>query len=162
MFDHFGDLLAIATALLGALLPGYLAGTFMGGDLPGSGRIQITGLMITTYLFFPILLLSILDNGSLFQPISASVLSSFRPAAEAWGSYYLKTMLAFSATMILWYVLLGTGKSPWLAGMGGFLIPPLVFFTFQQLGALADSISEHLSFEFAPTVDEPKDADSVD
>lgn len=148
MFDNFGDMLSIAAALLGAMVPGYVLGSFFGGDQIGAGRIQITGLMLTIYLLFPIFFLSILDNGSLLQPLSKQVLSSFRPAAEAWGGYYLKTMLAFSLTMLLWYMLLGTGKSPWLVGAGGFLVPLLVFFTFQQLGALADGISEHLSVEF--------------
>ncbi len=157
VFDNFGDMLSIAAALLGAMLPGYMLGAFLGGDQIGAGRIQITGLMLSTYLLFPILFLSILDNGSLFQPLSNSVLSSFKPAAEAWGGYYLKTMIAFFVTMLLWYMLLGTGKSPWLVGAGGFLVPPLVFFTFQQLGALADGISEHLSFEFTPGGE--KDAD---
>lgn len=160
VFDNFGDMLSIAAALLGAMLPGYMVGTFLGGDQVGAGRIQITGLMLTTYAFFPILFLSILDNGSLFQPLSNSVVSSFKPAAEAWGGYYLKTMIAFSLTMLLWYMLLGTGKSPWLVGAGGFLVPLLVFFTFQQLGALADGISEHLSFEFAPGGEKDGDEES--
>ncbi len=162
MFDNFGDMLAIAAALVGAMLPGYMIGTFIGGDQQGAGRMQIMGLMLSVYLLFPILLLSILDNGSLFQPISTSVMSSFQPAAEAWGGYYLKTMIAFSITMLLWFLLLGTGKSPWLAGAAGFLVPWLVFFTFQQLGALADSISEHLSIVFTPPGDKDAEEGSHD
>ncbi|MEZ6138583.1 MAG: hypothetical protein R3C53_27180 [Pirellulaceae bacterium] len=162
MFDHFGDMLAIAAALLGALIPGFMVGMWLGGESDGAGRIQIACMMLTTFCFFPVLMLSILDNGSLFQPISGAVLSSITAAAEAWGGYFLKTMIAFSVTMFLWAILLGDQKPPVLAAIAGFLLSPLVFFTFQQLGALADSISEHLSVVFTPKEKEdeaPQDLD---
>jgi hypothetical protein len=158
MFDNFGDLLAIAFALVAALLPGFMLGYWLGGTDEMAGRIQITGSMLSIFLFFPILLLSILDNGSLFQPISGSVISSLKEAAEAWGGYYLKTMIVFSVTVLIWYLLLGDGKPAGMAAAAGFLVSPLVFFTFQQLGSLADSIGEHLSFEFTPN--EPGDSES--
>jgi DNA-directed RNA polymerase subunit RPC12/RpoP len=160
IFDNFGDLMAIAASLLGAMLPGFLVGLWLGGDSDGAGRIQIAGMMLTTFLLFPVFMLSILDNGSLFQPISTSVVSSFGKAAEAWAGYFFKTMLAFGLTVLLWLLLLGDGKSPILAAMAGFLVAPLVFFTFQQLGSLAEAIAEHLSFEFtAPQENEEVDAD---
>jgi hypothetical protein len=98
-----------------------------------------------------------LDNGSVFQPISGSIFRSFREAAEAWGGYYLKTLVAFFVVMVGWYLLLG--KSELLAALAGFQLPFLVFFTCQQIGALADSISEHLSFEFTPPSDDEDDKD---
>ncbi len=150
MFDNFGDLLAILAALIGSLLPGFLLGYWLGGDYDNAGRIQIAGMMFSTFCLFPVLMLSILDNGSLLQPISGSVIASIKPAIEAWGGYYFKTMLAFALTMLAWLILLGDGKSEALAALAGFTLSPLVFFTFQQLGSLADSIGEHLSFEFTP------------
>lgn len=153
VFDHFGDLMALLAALLGSALPGVLFSVVVFGDGNGAGRMQLACSMVTVYLLFPVVLLSILDNGSLFQPVSPAVLSSFKPAAEAWGAYYLKTLLAFGGAMVAWFVLLSPENSPMVVGMGGFLVSPLVFFTFQQLGALADAISEHLSIAFASKED---------
>lgn len=148
LFDNFGDIAAILSALLGSMVPGFLIGTYLGGDEPGAGRFQIAGMMFTTFAFFPVILLSMLDNGSVFAPLSNAVFRSFREAAEPWAGYYLKTFMAFSAVMLMWLLLLG--KNEILAAIAGCFFPLLVFFTCQQIGALADGISDHLSFEFAP------------
>lgn len=148
LFDNFGDIAAILSALLGSMVPGFLIGSYLGGDEPGAGRIQIAGMMFTTFALFPVVLLSMLDNGSVFAPLSSAVFRSFREAAESWAGYYLKTFMAFSSVMLLWFLLLG--KHEILAAIAGSLFPLLVFFTCQQIGALADGISDHLSFEFVP------------
>lgn len=159
LFDNAGDMLAITTALLGSVIPGFLLGAWLGGDEAAAGRIQIAGMMSSSFVLFPVFLLSMLDNGSLFAPLSNSILHSFRDATEAWGGYFLKTFIAFAVVMLLWLLLLGEGKPVALAAIGGCLFPLLVFFTCQQIGALADSISEHLSFEFvAPGSQDDDDA----
>ncbi len=56
---------------------------------------------------------------------------------------------------VLCLVLLG--RSPVTAAIVGFFVPTLLFFTCQQLGALADSIADHLSFDFSPPASDPKD-----
>ena len=76
---------------------------------------------------------------------------------EAWAGFYLKTSILFALTMILWLVLLGAGKPPLWAGMAGSMLPGLVFFTFHQLGILADAIGEHLSFSFPTPAAEEED-----
>lgn len=154
LFDNAGDIAAITIALLAALMPGYLIGSWLSGEGAGAGRIQIGGMMVTTFALFPILLLSMLDNGSVFAPLSNSVFRSLSEAAEAWGGYYLKTLIAFSGTMLLWLLLLGKHEA--LAAAAGFLLPLLVFFTCQQMGALADAIGEHLSFEWVPPEEDEK------
>jgi hypothetical protein len=146
IFDNAADIAAISLALLGALVPGFLLGSWLGGEGAGAGRIQIAGMMVTTFALFPIFLLSMLDNGSVFAPLSSAVFRSLSEASEAWGGYFLKTLIAFSGVMTLWFVLLGRNEI--LAGLAGALLPLLVFFTCQQIGALADGISEQLSFEF--------------
>lgn len=147
LFENAGDLVAITAALLGAVIPGFLLGSWLGGDDPGAGRIQIAGMMASSLFLFPVFLLSMLDNGSLFAPLSSSVLSSLHQAAEAWGGYFLKTSIAFATILLLWLLLLGEGKPIALAAIAGSLLPLLIFFTCHQIGALAGSISEHLSFE---------------
>lgn len=152
LFDNAGDVAAVSLSLAGALVPGFLLGSWLGGEGDGAGRIQIAGMMVTTFALFPIFLLSMMDNGSVFAPISSAVVRSFREASEAWGAYYLKTFMAFSAVMLIWFVLLGEHEI--LAAISGALLPWLVFFTCQQLGVLADGIGEHLSFEFSTDKDE--------
>lgn len=161
VYEYAADIFVVASSAIAGALPGYLLGLWLGGDLDGSGRIQINGAMLSTFILFPVFLISMLDNGSAFQPVSWDVLRSMKLAAEAWAGYYLKTLIAFAGTMLCWYLLLGQGKPDVLAAMAGTLLPLLLFFTFQQLGTLASSIAEHLSFTFTPTESEDE-AESQD
>lgn len=156
VFDNLGDALGVASALAAAATPGFIIGTWIGGDMEGSGRIQIAGVMMTTLVLFPIFLLSVLDNNSMLQLISRDVIRSLREVSEAWGSYYLKTLVVFVGILILWLLLLGENKPPFLAAIAGGLLPGLVFFTFQQLGCLADAIGDNLSLL------EPDESDDED
>ena len=119
----------------------------------------LTGMMGTCFLLFPILMLSMLDNGSPLQPFSGAVVTSIAQVPEAWGGYYLKTLFAFGSVMVLWFILLG--RNPLMSAIAGFTVPWLLFFTCQQIGALADSIAEHLSFEFVtPDANKDKEKDN--
>lgn len=161
IFEHFGDVMGVSVALIAASIPGYMLGTWLGGDLVTAGRLQITGIMLMTFLLFPIFYLSILDGGSALQLVTRDVLRSIKEVGEAWAGYYLKTMIAFSFTLILWYLLLGQGKPPILAAFAGSMLPPLVFFTFQQLGILAHSIGENLS-PSEPLAEEKADKEDLE
>ncbi len=152
LFDNIGDVLVVLFALAGALLPGAVVGSFAGSTLALGGHVQITCIMLTTFALFPILLLSMMDNGSLFAPISASVVRSLKEATEEWGGYFLKTMFGFGIVTLLWYMLIG--RSVVLAAIAGFLLPTLFFFVCQQIGALADGIADHLGFEFTSADEE--------
>lgn len=147
MFDNVGELILIASAVAASLLPGIVIGSWLAGDGVGGMIVRVSGMMVSSFLLFPLLLLSMLDNNSIFQPFSAAVIRSLREAAEAWAGYYLKTLVGFFVTLVLWYMLLG--GSPVTSGVAGFFLPLLWFFVCQQLGALADGIADHLSFELA-------------
>ncbi len=157
LFDNAAEIAVVMAAVLGSMVPGFLVGSWLGGEGPGSGRIQIAGMMVTTFAMFPVILLSMLDNGSVFAPLSSSIFRSFSQAAEAWAGYYLKTLIAFSSVTLAWFLLLGKHEA--LAAAAGCLLPLLVFFTCQQIGALADAIGEHLSFEFVPSDKEDEKGD---
>jgi len=152
VFDNFGEIMVVLIALAGSLLPGMLVGGLIGRS-GGAEWLILTGMMGTCFLLFPVLLLSMLDNGSPLQPISGAVVTSIPQVPEAWGGYYLKTGMAFGAMTVMCYVLLG--RSAMLSAVVGFFVPWLLFFVCQQMGSLADAISEHLSFDFAPP--EPKE-----
>lgn len=157
LFDHLGDALAIGLSLVASLLPGLFLSGLIAGEEPGSGRIQIMGMMLSAFFLFPFLLLSVLDNGSLMQPISGSVIRSLTEAKDAWGGYFLKTLVGFVSILILWYVLLGNGKPLILSAIAGMLFPLLILFTCQQIGVLAGQIADYLSFDIRPANDQDAD-----
>jgi hypothetical protein len=165
MFDNLSDLLCVSMALAMSVIPGFLLGAWLGGGLDASGRFEIAGAMFSVLFFFPIFFLSILDNGHLLQIVSADVLRSMKEVAEAWAVYYFKSAVFISITLILWFLLLGKGKSAGLAAIAGATFPILVFFLFQQVGSLADLIGEHLSFSFerqTETTEESREIKPVD
>ncbi len=157
MFENVGEVILITAAVSASVVPGFLVGqVFAGGE--GSFLLQLSAMMITCFALFPLFLLSMLDNNSIFQPISGAVLRSVKDAAEAWGGYYLKTLIAFFVVMLVCIVFLG--RSPAMAAIAGFMLPLFVFFVCQQVGALADAIGDHLSFEIGPH--ETRHDDSAD
>ncbi|MEC8553804.1 MAG: hypothetical protein VXZ82_02240 [Planctomycetota bacterium] len=157
IFDNFADLLVIGLALSAALIPGYLTGSFFAGDGSSAVTIRIGGMLASGFLLFPIFLLGMMDNGSVVNPISGSVMRSIGAAAESWGGYYLKNGIAYGFIFVVWAILLP--KSPMLAGVAGFLLPTLIFFTCQQIGGLADAIGDSLSFAFEPPEEDKEEED---
>ncbi len=157
IFDNFADLLVIGLALSAALIPGYLTGSFFAGDGSSAVTIRIGGMLASGFLLFPIFLLGMMDNGSVVNPISGSVMRSIGAAAESWGGYYLKNGIAYGFIFVVWAILLP--KSPMLAGVAGFLLPTLIFFTCQQIGGLADAIGDSLSFAFEPPEEDEEEED---
>lgn len=146
LFENLSDILLMGAALGIAMLIGLIAGGLI-GRVVGSNWMILVCILGTTFLLFPVLLLSMLDNGSLFQPVSVQVFRSITGSAEAWGAYYLKTLFGFFCVQVAWFLLLN--RHPIAAAAGGFLVPWLLFFVCQQIGSLAQAIAEHLSFEFA-------------
>ncbi len=116
VFDNFGEILVILFALLGSLLPGMLVGGLIGRS-GGAEWLILTGMMGTCFLLFPVLLLSMLDNGSPLQPFSGAVITSIPQVPEAWGGYYLKSLIAYSSVMLLWFILLG--RNPIMSAIAG-------------------------------------------
>lgn len=147
LFDNVADLGIMAIALGFSVIPGFLVGSVLAGETEaGSGFFKIAGMVVSGFALFPIFLLSMMDNGSWFSPISKAVIRSFYEATESWGAYYLKSLVGAFIVLVFWLLLLG--GSPILAGVAGFMLPLFLFFICQQIGALADSIADHLSFEF--------------
>ena len=141
-FDHIGEMMLFAMAAAFSALPGFLVGGLLSKGVDNA-LLVVFATMLTSFLTFPIILLSMLDNESLINPFSPDVLRSIGIGSEAWGAYYFKTFAANLAVFIAWAVLLS--PNPVLSGIGGLLFPLLFFFTIQQLGVLAFDISEHLS-----------------
>lgn len=159
IFDNVGEVLLIAIAMFASIVPGFFLGTWASDGGAGGTIFKISGMMVTCFALFPIFLLSMMDNNSIFQPISGTVLRSLKDAAEAWGTYYFKTLIGFFTVLVLWYLLLST-RSVAAAAVAGTMLPLLIFFICQQIGVLAEGVAEHLSFEFAAPESKEDDADS--
>jgi hypothetical protein len=147
IFDNFADLLVLIASFIASIVPGFIIGSLVGGD-DTYALWGPLGMVVSGCALFPIFLLSMMDNGSLFNPISQSVVRSLTEASEAWGGYYLKTFIATAVLALIWLVLLG--RHPILSGVCGSLVPLYIFFVCQQIGTLADKIADCLSFEFKP------------
>lgn len=156
IFDNAADLIVIAVSFFASIVPGFMLGLMVSGE-ESKLMFELCGMVFSGFLLFPILLLSMLDNGSVFAPVSSSVIRSITEVAEGWGGYYMKTFVASCLVVLMCLMLIG--GSPILAGFVGLMLPLLVFFTCQQIGSLANDIGDHLSFEFTSSDGEDEDAD---
>jgi DNA-directed RNA polymerase subunit M/transcription elongation factor TFIIS len=149
LMEDLGEIFLFMCAFVAAILPGVVLGRMLAPDW---GPYQTMLSMLSTFLLLPITLLSMLDHGSIFPPLSTDVVKSLRLATEAWGTYYLKTGVAFAIVLVTALVL--ASAQPLGGAVVGFLIPFLIFFTTQQLGVLALDIGDHLSFAHSTERDE--------
>ena len=104
---------------LGAIVPALLIGAVVGA-IPWVGTGLSMGL--TVFLLYPVFLLSALDNGSIFAPISGLILRSFRTAWQGWLIFYGETSVLVAALVLLILVLFPL--NPFLAV--AVTTPPLV------------------------------------
>ncbi|GIW96974.1 MAG: hypothetical protein KatS3mg111_0307 [Pirellulaceae bacterium] len=148
VFENFGELLLLAVAIGVSAAPGFIIGGIFAGEDPGQWHVRLICTMSTLMVLLPVVLLSMLEEGSLFSVVSPTVLRSIPKALEAWGAYYLKVLAGYGSITVFWLMLLGFG--PIGFGIIGATVPLLFFFTCQQLGLLADDISDELSVAFTP------------
>lgn len=153
-FDHIGELMLFAIAVAVSAFPGFIIGGLITKTVDHALIVVLT-TMVSSFLLFPVALLSMMDNESLVNPFSTDVLRSIRIGSEAWATYYFKTFAANFVVFVAWALLLG--PNPILSAIGGLLFPLFFFFTIQQLGILAFDISEHLSI-----IVPPKEKDEVE
>ncbi|RMF40452.1 MAG: hypothetical protein D6753_11695 [Planctomycetota bacterium] len=154
MFDNFAELMVLSVSLATSAAPGFILGGLLGGEAAIYARL--IGSMLSSVLLFPIILLSMLEGGSLMSVVTSNVLQSLAKAPQAWGAYYLKIFSGYVVMGLLWMMLIG--RNPAATALIGATVPLLFFFTCQQLGLLADDISDELSIE----ISSPKDQDQED
>ncbi|MFO1063008.1 MAG: hypothetical protein U0892_03945 [Pirellulales bacterium] len=157
-FDDMGEIFVCLAAFLAAVFPGLFCGWLI-LKVGGVGWMVPVCVGLSLFLTFPIFLLSMLDNGSLFQPISGSVINSITAASEAWGAYYLKTAFAFGLVEVIGFIVLPMG--PGGSAVYGICMPWLIFFTAQQIGLVATSISDQISFGSSPSTESENEDESV-
>lgn len=73
------------------------------------------GVPVAFFFLFPVVLLSLLENGSLFDVVSLPLLRTFWLAPGGWGKFYLSTALLVlaAATLVVVAIPIGGSGQPW-------------------------------------------------
>ena len=157
--DALGEIAVVVGAFLLSALPGGLL-AWLGSKFGVSPDLGFGMILLCTYLLFPIVLLGMLDNQSVGEPYSSSVVGSISSKFDAWGAMYLLTGLAMGLIFILYLVSAsGAEASKFVFGM---LLPVVIFFIFHQIGVLGSRIADvtNLAFE-SDESDEPEAAEDA-
>lgn len=148
----FDNVIVTGAAVLVAGVPAFAA-TFM---VFGNSLVTVAVSMMSIYAFFPFVLLSILDSGSVFQPFSSEVARSVNKCHESWGGLYFTAGVLFAG----WFLLLlsfGAGGSTVGVSVVVFSFIALVFLYFAMIGRLAFAIGQSVRSENARLSDEQDD-----
>lgn len=124
-----------------AVSPGWLLGHLAFGE----GLVTVFMVMASVFVIFPFVLLSMLDMQSLFVPFSPEVGRSVTRCEDAWGAFYLSSLILFFTTFLCFAFfgrgsVLGTSVCLFL-GIGS------AFAYFSLLGRLAYAIGQTLNDE---------------
>lgn len=144
--DSFGELMMLFIAIAGTYAIGLPVGSalfkmrapyLIYGSIP---TLSLWGLL-------PIVLLSMIESGSLFPPVTRSILKSLSQKPDAWGAMYMQTGIAMASFFVMTQVAFLYG--PIAVGILFFLFPWLFCFIANQYGTLAGRISDvtELGFE---------------
>jgi hypothetical protein len=159
MGEAMGDILMLLVILLLSSVPGGILG-WLAVSVAGLHSILATVLpLVSIWFFFPIMLLSVLDNGAIAQPFSAEVVGSMKERLDSWGAMYLWNSLALSLLAVVAFYTIGHGTFPTIIGTA--FIPVVLYFVFRQIGNLAAEISDLTNLHFDSDEEEDEEDDSL-
>lgn len=140
--EWIGQALTAMAAIALSGIPGMVLGYPIFG--PHLGSVAL--VMFSIYLLFPYVLLSMLDNGNPFMPVSSEVTKSVTRCKDAWGSLYFSAMLLFFFQFIAVAVF---SLMPDVAAVffNCVLWVGLVFVYFAMIGRLAFEIGQPIKEE---------------
>ncbi|WP_164102747.1 hypothetical protein [Candidatus Laterigemmans baculatus] len=135
-----------ALIALAAIALSGLPGAVLGYPVFGPHLGSVALVMFSIYLLFPYVLLSMLDNGTPFMPVSGEVTKSVTRCKDAWGSLYFSSMLLFFFQFVL---TAGLSLMPAVAAVffNSVLWVGLVFVYFAMIGRLAFEIGQPINVE---------------
>jgi len=108
------------------------------------GLITVATSMISLYLLYPVVLLSMLDEESIFVPFSTDVSKSVMRAPDQWGAAYLASGILFAGMFLLFMI--ASVSSPVVgAGIAIFVGVAGTFAYFGILGRLAFGIGHAIN-----------------
>jgi hypothetical protein len=91
-FDWIGDAFTVAAAGFVASLPGVVLGS-LSVYTTGQGLMLPLLMLCSGLAFFPIVLFSMLAEGTISAPVSRVVLSSFSRAGDGWMLFYMESFV---------------------------------------------------------------------
>src|SRR5690606_16308284 len=95
--ETLGEMVVVLAAIAFAAGPAWTPGIY----LFQGGLVTVAMSMISLYLLFPVVLLSMLDEQSILSPFSADVTKSVMRAADQWGAAYLCSGILFFVIFML-------------------------------------------------------------
>lgn len=136
----FGQLFVALAAAFVAAMPAWLASTFVFGPSLTSAAIT----MISIYVLFPFVVLSMLDMESAFVPFSPEVARSVTKCEEAWGGFYFSSGVLFVGLFLLYTLTSSTGGAT-AAVIAITVTIGLTFVYFAMIGRLAYAIGQSVN-----------------
>lgn len=152
--EAMDEVMVVAAAFGIAALPGALLQWFA-SSIGVPDILATIVMLLITWFAFPVLLLSMLDNQAVTEPISQDVIKSMQSRHNAWGAMYMMTAMAFLFLFGLY--LLQTNDRSGLRFTIGLITPILIFFVFHQYGLLAARISSVTELGFESIEDDDED-----
>ncbi|MGV3486076.1 MAG: hypothetical protein ACO1RT_16790 [Planctomycetaceae bacterium] len=110
----------------------------------GNSLMTVALTMLSLYFLYPFVLLSMLDEQSVFTPFSVDVSKSVTRSAEQWGGLYLSSAIVFFATFLIFMV--ASTMSPVASATVSIAVSvAAVFIYFGLIGKLAYSIGQAIN-----------------
>ena len=138
-FESFGECAMVLASVIAASIPGGMVGAAFRA-FNSHPMVALAFAIIGIWGLTPILLLCMIDNGSIFEPYSKAVFSSIKSHTEAWGAMYMQTGMV--QLMFFLFMLATNTQSPLGDFVLGLFLPLTCFFVFNQYGVLAGRISQ--------------------
>lgn len=145
--EWFMQLLLVLGAFSMSATPGFLLGMLLGVPM-----IKVALTLLCLFAFFPVVLLSMLDNQSVFQPVSGNVIKSVGRAPDAWFTFFMTSgcLLFLLFVVLIMASFLDSGSPiPHLVIYLGITLT--VFFYMRMLGRLGGQIGKVINDQEDPS-----------
>jgi hypothetical protein len=143
--ESIGDCMMVIVTLVIATIPGGMLGALT-TSLGANPLIAAGAVMLGIWGLSPILLLSMINNSSAFEPYSKLVIGTIKNYGDAWGAMYIQSGIAYA----LFFIFMAVASLDGVGGdiVCGLVLPFFAFFVFNQLGVLAGRISQATEMGF--------------
>jgi len=155
MYAWFESAMYFAAAFFLGGLPGALLSVFVSLlGLPSVLEMLMTPLLVMTslVLLFPPVLISMLEAGSVMEPMSMHMLRSFSPLRKFWITFYLLSLAIGFVGIIVFHIAFNFGWFTMLPGAA--LLTFLPFLYFRLLGRMAMMYRDYIA-AITPDEEEP-------
>jgi len=124
----------------------YAPGWFIGYMTFGTSLTTVCLSMMSVFVIFPFVLLSMLDMQNIFVPFSPDVGRSVTRCEEAWGGFYFSSGILFFFTFLV-FAFASLFPAPTAAVIGIFIAVGAAFLYFAMIGRLAYAIGQSVNAE---------------